>query len=46
MGENPEEVKNPNSFQNVSYSLNGFGTDISLAELNDIIYNWIKKQKK
>jgi len=45
--ESDQETKdNPNSYQSISYTLNGFDPKISLSDLNDVIYNWLKEQTK
>ena len=45
--ESDEERKtNPQSYENISYTLSGFKTDVSLNEINDMIYEWLKKERK
>ena len=41
-----EAEKNQDLYQNFSYNLSGLKTTTKLEELNDFIYEWIKKQKK
>ena len=46
---NPEtekERESQDSYQNINYNLGGFKIGLKLDELNDMIYDWIKAQKK
>ena len=45
--ESDEERKaNPEAYENISYTLSGYKTGMSLNELNDKIYSWLKSQRK
>lgn len=41
-----EQKEAPNLYQSISYVLNGIKPKINISELNDLIYDWLKKQKK
>ena len=45
--ESDEERKaNPEAYENISYTLSGYKIGMSLNELNDKIYSWLKSQRK
>ena len=44
--EDAEEQKDPNVYQSIAYTLNGMKAKTKIEELNDLIYEWLKKQKK
>lgn len=45
--ENEKESKdNQNSYQNFNYTLGGYKVDLDISQLDQIVRDWLAKQKK